>query len=230
MTEMDITHVSEMNRKIAESIALLEEATQKIEHHDLVTGQRLQASETYFNKRMEEIRASISELKEFTTQAGVARFRVMAERALQEGKEHLLAVQKATESFHAVMQEDVEYLHRTAENASNWIAESLKSLKLDDFRRLMVESIDQIDEVSSNAVKRITKMVKWFHWQKLGVAVTVAVVASLLTALFVNDEMPWESHKQVVAEREAGKILYQAWPALTPEEKSHIQEGGARYL
>jgi hypothetical protein len=232
MNEININRLEleEMTRRIAEAVVLLEEATQKIETHELITGKRLQTSEVYFNKRLEEITTAINELRELMTQAGVARFRVMAERALQEGRDHLLEIQKATEDFHTTVQGDVDYIHRTAENASNWIAEAIKSLKLDDFRRLMVESIDQIDEVSSNAVKRVTRLVNWFHWRRLGIAIVVALIASVLTAWFITDEAPWESHQHVVAERKVGKLWYQALPKLTKTEKDSIERMMSKYL
>lgn len=230
MTEPTIDHMNEMTTRITESVASLKEAAQRMEEHELMTGQQLRESEVSFGRYIDEIQSAIIELRDFMTQAGVTRFRVIAEHTLQEGEKHLLEIQKATENFNSVIRENIEYLHRTAENSSSWISESIKSLRLNDFRRLMVESVNQIDEVSDNAIKQIMKMVKWFHWRVFGVAIIVAVTISFLTIWFVSDESPWESHKHVVAEREAGKTWYKVWPHLTQEEKNEIQNMMSKYL
>ena len=38
----------------------------------------------------------------------------------------------------------------------------------------------------------------------------------------MSNELPWEIHQHAINERQAGKVLMQAWPMLSEEEKTKI--------
>jgi hypothetical protein len=44
----------------------------------------------------------------------------------------------------------------------------------------------------------------------------------IVFGLYTNNEYPWEMHQQALNERDAGKILLNAWPTLTYHEKNKI--------
>jgi len=218
------------SEKAADFIAQFEEASERIATHEIITRKRLEESEAAFNARMEAIEKAIAELREFMTQTGAARLRLTAEQILREGEQHLNEIQEANKKFQKIAENSCRQLQHTAESSSHWITDSIKSLRIEDFRRLIFDNTDHVETVSQHAVSRIKKMVKWFHWEKVGIALVVAVIVSLLTGLFINDEAPWEVHKQVVAERSAGQLLIKAWPKLSPNEKEHIENIATEYL
>jgi len=217
-------------QKIASCVALIEEAVGKIETHEVITGKRLETSEAYFEKRLIEIKSLVSDLQQFMTQTGAARFRVAAEKALQEGRDHLSEIKRAIDHFQQLTENSCDRLERVAENSSNRIAESIQSLKINEFRRMTIEGTHRVEEASDGAIKRVTKLVRWLHWEKLGLAFVLAIVASVDTGLFITDEGPLESHKEVVAQRTAGKALLRAWPNLSTQEKAHIERQGSQFL
>jgi len=229
-----LASTDDFSRKLSIYVNAFENAVAKLEMLTENTFNRIQQNEAYFKDRVEKIEASVNELETFLsgfkTQTGLATFKAAAENKLRETERQLKEIQVATKNFQKVAEESTKQLKRVADNSANHISESLKSLDVENLRRLTFENSHLIEEVSENAVKRVKRLVRWFHWEKLGLALTVAVVVSLLTGLFINDESPWESHKQVIAEREAGKVLFKAWPTLTSEEKTHIQQSVTEYL
>lgn len=97
-------------------------------------------------------------------------------------------------------------------------------LTSDQFKRLHANTVQQIDDTAVLAVSKISTMVRWFHWEKWGITLIAAAVTAFLTAIFVNDEWPWETHVHAKAERQAGQLLIQAWPQLTESEQIHLAE------
>ena len=219
----DFNRLQTCMQQVADFIALSEEAVQKLEKHDTITGEMLEKSSVHFDQQLEQIRGALGDLQSFMTQAGVARLRVSAEHMLTDGQEHLQNIKEATEQFKHVAENSCSNLQRASENSADWIAEAIKSLQIEKFRNLVFENVDRIENSADTAIRRIQKLSKWFQWEKLGIALVVAVLVSLLTGLFINDEMPWETHNKVVMARNVGKMLIQAWPKLSASEKEHIQ-------
>lgn len=222
------THAS--IKKLADFIALFEEAAEKIEKHETATSEQLQKREAAFEKKLEDIHSAIDELSNFMTQSGVARFRVTAEKLIQENQSYLAEVQNHLKNFETLAANSCDNLQRAAENSASWIAEAIKTLRLDQVRKLTFDHEARIEAASSRAIEKINKIAKWFHWEKISMALIISVMVALLTGLFINDESPWESHSKVVAERDAGKVLLRAWTKLSPDEKNHIESEGAGYL
>jgi len=229
-TDTEINRIQEASKKIADCVVLFEEAIEKLEKQKRLSQQTLQEDENYFRDHADEIKLAIKELRELMTQTGVARFRTTAERALKNGEEHLQAIQQATENFQNIVEDSCQHINKVADNSAKWIAESIKSLQIEDFRREIFDNVSRVEKASDSATTRVNKMVRWVHWEKFGTALIVAIVVAFLTGLFINDELPWDSHKQVVAQREAGKALIKAWPKLTPQEKAHIQSTVTDYI
>ncbi len=214
-------------QQIADFIALSEEAIQKLKQHDAVAVKVVEDNATHFNQQLDEIRKTIVQMQNFMTQTGVARFKVLAENMLSDGQQHVENIKNATERFQKVSENSCHTLQRVSENSADWIAEAIKSLQIEKFRRLIFENVDRVENTARTAVQRIRKLSRWFQWEKLGIAIVVAVIVALLTGLFINDELPWETHSKVVTERNVGRMLMQAWPKLSLQEKEKIEAAAA---
>ncbi len=218
-----LLQLQDSSQQIADFIAMSEEVIQKLKQHDAVAGRMLEDNASYFSQQLDEIRKTIVQMQNFMTQTGVARFKVLAEKMLSDGQKHFESIQSATDRFQKLAENSCHTLQRVSENSADWIAEAIKSLQIEKFRGLIFENVDRVENTSRTAIQRIRKMSRWFQWEKLGLALVVAVVVSLMTGLFVNDELPWETHSKVVQERNVGRMLMQAWPKLSLAEKERIE-------
>jgi len=181
-------------------------------------------------ERMDKIEKSIKSLRKLLIVSGSGNSDVAAREALNESKEQLARIQRATDDLNQQAQDSCEHLQKVAENSANWISEAMQSLDIEHFRHLIFDNVETVEAASQSAIKRIQKLVRWFHWEKVGLAFLIAVLVVFLAGLFINDEFPWESHQRVSAERKAGTILLRAWPNLTLREKQNIEQASRNYV
>lgn len=229
----EVDKLKDVLRRMGEFIAYFEAAEQKMERwkHDIQ--ETVKANQEQLNHQLLQIRDVTDDLREVMTDAGVARWRIAAESSLQQGKEHLKAIEAASqqhlealqasnEEFSNMAKKSFDRLDRASAYTIKNISEAISSFRVSDFQRLTEESCEIVRETSSTVIKRLKDTVKWFHWKNLAMAFAVTVFATLTIGLYLNDEMPWEIHKQVVAQRNAGEALMHAWNNLPENERQVI--------
>ncbi len=176
-----------------------------------------------FKEQLDEIRKVINEFQKRTDPLSIARFTAAAEEALRQGDEHLHKLTKAVDDFsHLTKQESMNVLEMSR-IAQDRISRVVRSLRLKYFQRLVDDGCERVDNISVAAIGRVSQVVKWFHWERLGIAFVVALVMGIVMGLFLNDEWPWETHQRVVTERDAGRMLLNAWPHLSKVEQDDIR-------
>ncbi len=215
-----------LTQHIADFIAVQEAAVNKLEEEETERKNEMQTYRHEFNSQIHEVKNILGEFQEMMTSVGVARFRVSALEALQQGREHLALVREQNDVFTRVTDEKINHIDKVTEEAEKRITRLLRSLRIEYFKKLVDDGCEHVEQVSTTAAQRVNHIVKWFHWEKLGIAVAIALVVAIVMGLFTNDEWPWETHQRVVAERSAGRILLSAWPHLSKQEKTDIQNGG----
>jgi len=90
------------------------------------------------------------------------------------------------------------------------------------FHRIASESCDHVERTANHAVHKTNKLFKKFQL-RLGIFLLFStLLTSFSIALFLSDELPWEMHHQASKERQAGKLLLQAWSSLDQLEKNKI--------
>jgi len=79
-----------------------------------------------------------------------------------------------------------------------------------------------VERVANDAVSKSNKLLSMFQLRLGLFAVLTTILTSFVIVLYLSDELPWEMHHQAMNERQAGKVLLNAWPKLTQEEKAKI--------
>ena len=193
----------------------------------------IHANHALIQSQLDEIRETTDELRSVMTETGVARWRIAAEDSLKQGKQHIAALQSLcttqlqaieaqNEDFKKVAKTSFDRLDRASAYTIKNISEAISSFRISDFQRLTEQSCDIVAETSNSAISRLKETVKWFHWKNLGLAFTITLFASLTVGLYLNDEMPWEIHKNVVAQRSAGEAVLNAWSSLSQTDREQI--------
>lgn len=154
----------------------------------------------------------------------IDQFKLAAEMALKEGEAHLRSFNQASEKFQQEVVHGCKRLEKVATFATSQITEASKLIALDDYKQLSVENARNINEISVSMMDRVSSMISWFHWQRIWVAMLVAIVSCLVTSYFVTDSWPWQSREQIKLERNAGRTLLKAWPYLSDVEKTDIKQ------
>ena len=106
--------------------------------------------------------------------------------------------------FHSKMQEDLKI---TLDDTMNQIKE---------------HSCEQVEKSAQNAIQKSEKLLRLFQWRSIVLILFTTLITTVTTGLYINDEFPWDFHRQATNERSAGKILMKAWPVLSQEEREKV--------
>lgn len=237
--EDEVEKVKEILRRMGDFIAYFEVAEEKMNEWQRNMELVMEKHHVLVNDHLIEIRESTEELRNIMTEAGAARWRIAAEAALQQGKDHLRAMDNLgneyVKSLHASNQEFAEMAKKSFERldrASSYtiknISEAISSFRIGEFQRLTDHTCEVVEEASTNAINRLNRLIGWFQWKNIGLAFVITLFVSLTMGLYLTDEMPWEAHSKVAMERHAGEALMKAWPTLSENERRHIIQHARR--
>lgn len=224
VVDQHATKIEALVKQLAEFIALYEVAADKVERHELLTGQRLANIEAQFNAHIESINASLGDYQTLLSETGIARWRLAAEQALKEGQAHLEQLQQASQAILNEISSGVERFDRVREAAVVQVTEASKLIGLDEFRQATQNYRDTLEVQTDTILERLQKSTNWFYWQRVIVIVLVGVLTSLTTAFVLTSQFPWETHRKVSLERKAGQALLKAWPHLSASDKNYLKQ------
>lgn len=225
----DAERLKKVTRHTAEFIANFEIAERKMDEWE----QRLYAQEERVQQQLASFQEATEELRSIMTEAGAARWRLAAEQALSIGHEHIQTLKELSdeqiklqkernEHFMRLAKKTFERLDRASEHAIKHIKETIETFNPTEMRQVAEKHREILESTSSHAITNINKLHQGFHWKSLAFAVVITLLASVSFGLYVQDELPWESHKQVELERNAGQTLINVWPKLSEATKQQI--------
>jgi hypothetical protein len=156
------------------------------------------------------------------TDAGAARWRLAAEKALKDGEEHLTNIREATTEFVEKSKETFNKLDHVTGKSMKGISEAIQLFKVDDFQHVANDSVKLMKSTCNVAVRKVSDVIRWFHWRNLGMVLSVTLVVTMITGLYLNDEWPWETHKEVMQQRSLAEAVVSAWPHLDNTDQQEI--------
>lgn len=130
--------------------------------------------------------------------------------------------QQLQEKIEIMTQNGLEKIDYYMIKATEAIATQLSRYDVHEFHRIASESCDYVAETANDAMAKSKKLLKRFHLKNTVLALFATIITAFIIALYLSGEFPWEMHDHAVNERYAGKMLLQAWPKLSQEEKNKI--------
>jgi hypothetical protein len=227
--EKDLARVKELLRHTGEFIAYFELAETKM----ISWREEMEQQSTRLQQHSQRLQCEMASIHDLLSQAGTSRFRVIAEKALTQGEIQLQILETSCNQFTENFQEQQEQLElltarciskieQHTSEATEVIATQLAKYDAHQFHRIANESCDHVERVANNAVSKSYKVLHMFQMRFGLFAVFSTVLTTFFIVLYLSGELPWEMHHKAVNERHAGKVLLQAWPKLTMEEKTRI--------
>jgi hypothetical protein len=225
----DLARIKDLLRHTSEFIAYFEVAESKMlewrSHLEDQTAHLAQQRQL-LNNELENINSTLSE-------AGVTRFRTTAEHILVQGEAHLKSLERSSLCFMQQLQQQheqtqlltaqcIEKIEQHTVQAVKTIKEELAHYDAAQFHRVANESCDHVERIAHEAVRKSNKLIGVFQLRYSLLAVFTTIVTAFILGLYLSDELPWEMHHQAMNERQAGKILLEAWPKLSRDEKAKI--------
>jgi hypothetical protein len=229
LQEEDLIRVKELLQHTGEFIAYFELAeTKMIEWREEIESQ---SSQLY--QRSQIVHNEIASVHELLSQAGITRFRTLAQKALSQGEIQLQVMENTCKQFTEHFEEQQEKLsflthqcllkieeHTT--KSTQDIASQLAKYDVHQFHRIAHESCDHVERAASNAVNKSQKLLHMFQMRSGLLGVFTTLISAFVIVLYLSGELPWDLHQKAVKERDVGKALLRIWPSLTLEEKTRI--------
>ncbi|KGP62339.1 hypothetical protein EP47_13200 [Legionella norrlandica] len=227
--EEDLVRIKELLRHTGEFIAYFELAeTKMMEWRDEIEQQAAR-----FQLMTQSLQNELTAIQNVISQTGVINFKITAEKALAQGETHLHSLEKTCKQFSIICQQQqekikalteksIDKIERHAVQATQNIASQLSKYDAHHFHRIASESCDHVEQVANEAIKKSSKLLNTFQFRLGFFAMFITIITAFIIVIYLNDELPWEMHHQAMSERQAGKVLLQAWPKLSQKEKEKI--------
>lgn len=229
LQDNELKRIKELLQRTGEFIAYFELAETKMIGWREDINQQTSRLEHYLHTLEDEL----TQINAFFSEAGIARFRLTAEKALAQGEINLHIIERqcnlfaqnfeaAQEKLNSLTQQCTIKIAQQAENTVQFITGQLSKYDAHQFHRIASESCDHVERVASHAVNKSTKLLGVFQLRFGFFSALITLLTAFIVVLYLSDELPWEMHQHAMNERRAGKVLLQAWPNLTQEEKAKI--------
>lgn len=213
-------------REMADFIALYETIDEKLTAREIALENKIATSEKALLEQLGQIKAVFKDFQSIMTEAGAARWRIAAENALNEGKQHLDNLTALGTNIAESIKTGCENLNQITSQSVTKINLATCTFRAEEFKNSAYQGTELIKNASIGQINRVVDLVKWFHWKNLTMAFVLSLFVVFISGLYVGDEWPWELHSQAVKERTAGKTLLNAWPHLTLAQQQEIISDG----
>lgn len=233
LEKQDVIRLKELLRRTGEFIAYFELAETKMMEWRQEVEQRERLQHEKIKQQLETLQLESESLQNALTEAGLARFRLVAENNLLQEKEHLHEIQQmktqilkqisdSQVDMTQLSQQILKKIHHHSEQSLTAIDLQLSQHDVQQFNRIANESCEQIHHSARDALNKSRQLLKLFHWRTAALSLLTTLVTVFALSLYMSDEYPWEIHQHAQNERNAGKMLMTAWPQLTHQEKIKI--------
>lgn len=227
--EDDLVRVKELLRRTGEFIAYFELAETKM----MEWRQEIEEQASRLQHHSQTLQNELTSIHELLSKTDTAGFKMTAEKALAQGEANLKILERSCSQFTQNFNEQqeklkiltdksIEKMEQHSSQAMQNIDSQLSKYDVHHFHRIANESCDHIERVAHDAVSKSNKLLRMFQLRFSLFAVITTILTAFVIVLYLSDEYPWEMHHLAMHERQAGKVLLQAWPMLSQAEKTKI--------
>lgn len=229
----DYDKLKDAHRRMAEFAAYCEVAENKVFHWMQAIQETMEMNQKALQEQLQLISDATHEAQEVITYFNTAKLKINFENALLKneqqiekinmiGQEHLKAIETNSAEFQKMAKKSFEKLDRASTYTIKNISDAISSFRISDFQRFTEQSCEQVKDTSKATIIKLRDITRWFHWKNMAMVVSITLFVTLSMGLYLNDELPWEAHKRVVMQRNAGQALINAWPSLNQTEQQKI--------
>lgn len=229
MDDADMVRLKELLQRSGEFIAYFEHAENKM----LEWRQEIEMQSSMQQQQLQALQNEGKELKEILNEAGLARLRLHVDEALRQGQSYLTAIEETRQEMMAELlayrqqltdlcQETLNEIGQHAKQSIERVDAQLSQYDVQHFYRAANESCEQVERTAQEAITSSRKYVHLFHWRTIALALFTTLITAFIISLYIGNEYPWDIHQHARNERDAGKLLMEAWPRLTEAERIKI--------
>ncbi|QDP71727.1 hypothetical protein FOG18_03640 [Legionella israelensis] len=229
----DLARIKELLTRTTEFVAYFELVETKMREWQQTIEQEKQTHLKQHQEQTQSLRQELDALHQLLSQTGMDHFRQSITTTLSQGEKQLKSLQakgeKLVENMNLQLEHFNQFTEQSIEKIQNYTSEAitrfdtkLSQYDVNEFHRIVDESCLHIEHFSQNAINKNKHLLKSLQWRFLLLAIITTLLTTFVIGLYVSDEMPWETHQQAMNERQAGRVLLQAWPHLSHQERIKI--------
>lgn len=207
---------------ISKFIDIAARAQEELIKREQALQNRMQAIEQLISSEISQIQNTISTFQEILKSTNAKSWQEKTDSLYKEGKQQLLALQNFLNEMAKSTKDGSARVETMTTQVVKNISKSLQTLHTHDLEQLADDAKEKVKLVADSAVNNIQVVIQWFHWKNLALTIILAFIVTLFIGLYIDDEWPWEEHKAVVKERDAGHAVLQVWSELNYIDQQHI--------
>ncbi len=236
MKHLDAEHLTLLNTLLSrteEFIEFFDRAETKMNtwRHEIT--QQATCQQTQFTS----LKAELDRMESILSETGLNNFRIAAEETVSQDGEYLDSLknteQQLLRQIHGhraeltrITQHAITQISHTTTQAVSVIEEKLAEhfpAPAPHIMHFPTESaVEEIIQPVDEPMNQETAPLKYGEWRSVTLTLVTTLLTAIIFGMYTSDEYPWEMHQQATSERGAGKVLLNAWPSLTQDEKTKI--------
>jgi len=210
------------SQQIADFVAKAEFDRQQMQKANDNVYQRLQEKSQEISQQLKSIASEAGHFKALMSRVGAAEFHRVTEKLLHEGKQEIETIQTLYHQTHQAVAHQCEQMNKASMNTIKHVSQLLSSAKHSNMHKLTEDKTHELQDECKKNLSAVERTARSFHWKNLCMSVILSLVVATIVSLYIDDEWPWQSHEQVVKQRQAGKVLLNSWKTLSPADKEVI--------
>lgn len=239
--DKDIALIKDFIQRSAELVGYFELADSKMQEWKMTIEQKIREQESRFQAQSEITQKQLQRFEDVLDQAGLTRVCLMADTIISQSNAQLEAIKKAGESMlqqshyeqkiaSATINDALATLQRYCTDSITLIDKELSQHDPNEFRRIASNSCEQVERTAKDAIGKSKRILHSVRWKTALLTIISSTITAFAIGLYVGDEFPWEIHQHAMNEREAGKLLIQAWPTLSHDDRKKILQQNDKVL
>lgn len=219
LDQHDLNKLKELLRHTGDFIAYFELAESKMIAWQQEIAFQSQTNEQRNLLQLQRLHNEFEALQEILTQTGLTQLKTCLEKTTRTLLADFSAIKEDYQEF---INNSLNQIDKHAVEAITNVHNQLKSYDVEHFRRVANESCETVEKVATHTIKKSSSLLRSFQSRSICLALAATCFATLITGMYISNEMPWEIHQHAKNERQAGRALIQAWPLLSEEIKNTI--------
>lgn len=198
------------------------QAQQNLAAREKALAERINVTERFLNGQVTQLQSVVEHFQTILAETGTNDWLVAMNDINKESKEQTKSLHEIANDVKKFTKETSVAIDKASTQMVKNLNKTLTNLHPAELERLAEETSEEIKTFSSVAMRQMTQVLRWFNWKNLLAVAVISFVVTIFTGLYIDDEWPWEAHKDAVNQRLAGKAVIHAWAQLNQTDQRRI--------
>ncbi len=145
-----------------------------------------------------------------------------SEKLSQESKQELKNLEALYLKTKSTIAAQCVQLNKASMSTVKNVSQLISAVRKNQLSKITEEKYHELQRQRTFNMHKLQKIMASLYWKNILTTLIVTFVVTSVISLYVDNVWPWQAHNQIVKQREAGKILLDAWPQLPHTDQEMI--------